>query len=123
MKTLLIFLLGLAGTVCTGQPIAIVPGCCEQAIRLSEQVKLVTAQRDTIKAVGDRLIKAKDSRIAELGRIGTERLGDLNRKLEARTGTVEMLRSELMDEIIRSRFAGFGRKRWAKRLLEKIPTK
>lgn len=99
---------------------AVPADCCTQAIELQKQLTKVTAQRDSLKAIGSRLLKAKDLRIEGLKDKGNERLAELATQIRQRDTRLELVCSSLTVEIIRSRFLGWGRRAWAKNLLKQL---
>jgi Skp family chaperone for outer membrane proteins len=57
----------------------VTPDCCLQASKLQKQLTAEKADRDSLKAVGNRLLKAKDLRIELLQQIGTGRIRNISR--------------------------------------------
>lgn len=108
------------------QPVPIAD-CCQQAIDYKSQLELMTKKytestkvlAETRKA-GDDLVAEKDRRIKSLQDEANAKLTSTNSRDKNYLEALKMVRSELENEMLRTRFLGIGRRKWAKQLRERL---
>lgn len=105
----------------------LVPDCCMQAIQLQHELRLMTDKynksvivlEETRKA-GDDLVAEKDERIKALQDKANAKLTTNSGKEKKAIDALKTMRSELENEMLRSRFLGIGRRKWAKQLRDRL---
>ncbi|WP_338871751.1 hypothetical protein WBJ53_26205 [Spirosoma sp. SC4-14] len=108
------------------QPVPI-EDCCSQAISYKQQLEQMTKRysessrvlAETRKA-GDDLVAEKDRRIKSLQDEANAKLTSANSRDKNYLDALKMVRSELENEMLRTRFLGIGRRKWAKQLRERL---
>lgn len=108
--------------------------CCQQAVKFKSDLDAMTLKynrasqllTETRKA-GDAVQHQKDARIDALQKEANTKLTTANDQAKVVKQAFDqtdlkltLARSELENEMLRGRFLGFGRKRWANQLLKKL---
>ena len=77
---------------------------------------------------GDEVISQKNNRITQLEKEANTKLTgasgretDIRNAFKQTTTNLEWVRKELQDELVKSRFLGFGRRRWIRNTLNHLP--
>jgi len=111
------------------------PDCCQQAATYKVQLDQITTKyNESVKVLaetrqaGDEVISQKNNRITQLEKEANTKLTgasgretDIRNAFKQTSTNLEWVRKELQDELVKSRFLGFGRRKWIQKTLNHLP--